>query len=76
MLIKVKTFPSSKKESIIMKKQDSFEVSVKEDPVDGKATRRVLEILADYFKIEEKKIRIVKGIKERSKIFELPDKDI
>lgn len=73
MFIKVKTFPSSKKESIIMKKNDSFEIKVKEDPIEGAATRRVVQLLADYFKIERGKIKIVKGQKERSKIFKLPD---
>ncbi|MDD4409279.1 MAG: DUF167 domain-containing protein [Candidatus Pacebacteria bacterium] len=73
MFIKVKVFPSSKKEVILAKKEDSFEIKVREDPVDGRATERVIEILAEYFSIDKKRIRIIKGAKERSKIFELPD---
>lgn len=74
MFIKVKAIPSSKKESIIKKKEDSFEIKVKEDPINGDASNRIIEILADYFNIEKKKIRVIKGFKERSKIFEIPDK--
>lgn len=73
MYIRVKTFPSSKEESVIRKGPDSFEIRVKEDPIDGKATERVMEIIADYFDINRNMIRIVKGGKERSKIFLLPD---
>jgi len=73
MFIKVKVIPSSKKESIIVKKQDSFEICVKEEPVQGMANFRVIEIVADYFKVKKEKVRLIKGFKQRSKIFEILD---
>ncbi|MFA6252015.1 MAG: DUF167 domain-containing protein [Candidatus Paceibacterota bacterium] len=73
MLIKVKVIPSSKKESVIAKKQDSFEVCVREDPVRGAASLRAIEIIADFFNIKAEKVRLVKGFKQRNKIFEIPD---
>lgn len=73
MFIKVKVIPSSKKDSITEKKKDSFEVCVKEDPVQGMASLRTIEILADYLKVKKEKIRLVKGFKQRSKIFEIFD---
>ena len=71
MLIKVKVFPNSKKEEIIKKSEDSFEVRVKEKPEKGKANREVVRVLSSYFKIPESKIRLVKGFKKRNKIFEI-----
>jgi hypothetical protein len=71
MLIKVKVFPSSKKEEIVKKAEDSFEVKVKEKPQKGQANKRVSEILSSYFKIPESKIRLIKGARQKNKIFEI-----
>lgn len=74
MFIKVRAVPSSKKESITKKKEDTFEIKVKEDPINGDASNRIIDILANYFNIEKGTIRVIKGFKERNKIFEIPDK--
>ncbi|RLC39924.1 MAG: DUF167 domain-containing protein [Candidatus Nealsonbacteria bacterium] len=71
MLIKVKVFPSSKKEEIIKKSGDSFEVKVKEKPRRGEVNKKLVEVLAFYFKISKAKIKLIKGTKKRSKIFEI-----
>ena len=42
MLIKVKVFPDSKKEKIIKKSEDSFDVEVKARAQGGKANREVV----------------------------------
>jgi len=71
MLIKVKVFPDSKKEEIAKKSEDSFAIKVKEKPREGQANERVFEILSFYFKVPKSKIRLIKGFKERNKIFEI-----
>ena len=71
MLIKVKVFPSSKREEIIKKSEDSFEIKVKAKPIKGEANRGVVRVLASYFKIPESKIRLIKGFKQRNKIFKI-----
>ncbi len=73
MLIKVKVFPNSKKEEVIKKSEDSFEVKVKAKPEKGRANREVVKLLSVYFKIPESKIKLIKGFKERNKIFEIRD---
>jgi uncharacterized protein (TIGR00251 family) len=73
MLIKVKVFAGSEKDEIIKKKDDEFEVRVKEKAEEGRANRAVIKVLANYFKIDESKIRLVKGFKERNKIFEIKE---
>jgi len=71
MLIKVKIFPNSKKEEIVKKLEDSFEVRVKERPERGLANKGVARILSSYFKLPKSKIRLVKGFRRRNKIFEI-----
>jgi len=70
MLIKVKVFPNSKKEKIIEKSENSFEIWVKEKPVKGQANRAVTNLLSDYFN-KSKKIKLVKGFKKKNKIFSI-----
>ena len=74
MLIRVKVFPKSKKDEIIKKSEDSFEVKVKEKPEQGRANEKVLQILSKFFGIEKNKFRLIKGGKSRSKIFEVLNK--
>jgi len=71
MLIKVKVFPNSKKEEIIKKSENSFEIKVKEKPERGLANKEVIRILSFYFKIPESKMRLIKGFKQKNKIFEI-----
>jgi len=71
MLIKVKVFPNSKKEEIIKKTEDSFEVRVREKPIRGLANKAVTNALSLYFKIPASKLRLIKGFRERNKLFEI-----
>jgi len=71
MLIKVKVFPNSKREGIIKKSEDSFGIKIKEKPEKGLANRKVMNVLSSYFKIPLSKIRLIKGFKQRNKIFEI-----
>ena len=71
MLIKVKVFPNSKKQEIIKKSKDSFEIKVKAKPIKGLANKAVIGVLSLYFKIPASKIKLVKGFKQRNKIFEI-----
>lgn len=71
MLIKVKVFSSSKKQGISKTKKDSFEVNVKEKPIQGQANQAVVNILAEYFKVSQKKIKLIKGFRQRNKVFKI-----
>jgi hypothetical protein len=73
MLIKVKVFPESKDPEIIKKSEDSFDIKVKEKPKMGEANQAVITLLSYYFEIPRGKIRLIKGAKERSKIFEIKE---
>ncbi|MCK4473705.1 DUF167 domain-containing protein [Candidatus Parcubacteria bacterium] len=71
MLIKVKVFPNSKKQEIIKRAKDSFDVKVKAKPIKGQANREVIKALASFLKIPESRIRMIKGFKQRNKVFEI-----
>jgi hypothetical protein len=71
MLIKVKVFPNSKIDEIVKKSDDEFEVKVKEKAEEGRANKRAREILARYLNIPEKKLVLIRGAKQRNKIFKL-----
>ena len=71
MLIKVKVFPDSKEESITKKSEDSFEISVREKPIMGLANKAVISALSSYFGVSASGIRLIKGFRERNKVFEI-----
>ncbi|MDD5626024.1 MAG: DUF167 domain-containing protein [Patescibacteria group bacterium] len=75
MLIRVKVFPNSKKESANWrtKNNNSFEIKTKEKPEQGRATERVIKILAMHFNLPESKIRLIRGAKTRNKWFDIID---
>ena len=75
MLIKVKVFPASKKEEIVEKSENSFEIKVKERPIMGQANKGVIKVLSSYFKIPESEIRLIKGFREQNKIFKISKLD-
>lgn len=71
MLIKIKVFPKSKKEEILKKSEDSFEIRIKEKPERGEANDAAIRILSSFLKIPREKIRIIKGSKQRNKILKV-----
>jgi hypothetical protein len=73
MFLKIKVFPNYKKEEIMQKSDDEFEVRVKEKAEEGKANKAVIKVIANYFKVDESKIKLIKGFKERNKIFEIKE---
>lgn len=73
MLIKVKIFLAEKKRGVVKKKEDEFEVRVKSKPIKGEANREIVSLLANFFSLPEKKIKIIKGQKRRNKIIKIID---
>ncbi len=72
MLIKVKVHPEAKKEALI-KKGDNFEIWIREKPIRGQANQAVINALADYFECPRSDIRLIKGFRQRNKIFEISE---
>lgn len=70
-IIRVKVFPNARKEEVVEKTGDRFEVRVKVKPQEGRANQAVIAALAEYFKISKQDIRLIKGGKQRNKVFEI-----
>ncbi|MFA5013210.1 MAG: DUF167 domain-containing protein [Candidatus Paceibacterota bacterium] len=73
MLINVKAFPSSKKEEIISKGESGFDVFVREKPINGEANRAITRVLSQYFNVPDSEAKLVKGFRQRNKIFSIRD---
>jgi hypothetical protein len=69
MKIKIKLHPNSSQEKIVeIEKDKSYEVWIKEKPIDGKANEELVKFLKKHFK---KSAKIVSGLSSRKKIIEL-----
>lgn len=76
MYIHVKVIAGARKESFLPRparrgreiSEDHFEISVKEKAERNMANARVLELVAEYFKVSKNKVRIVNGHRHPSKL--------
>jgi uncharacterized protein (TIGR00251 family) len=70
MRISIKVKPRSKTEEVVGE-GDSLIVRVKEPPIEGRANRAVVRLLARHFGVPESSVRICRGFKTRDKVIEL-----
>jgi uncharacterized protein YggU (UPF0235/DUF167 family) len=73
MYIHVAVTAGAKKESLKKKSKDHFLISVKEKAERNMANARVLELVAEHFKISKGKVRIINGHKHPSKLIIIED---
>lgn len=71
MLIRVFVTPNARVASVAEVGENSFEVKVDERAEGGRANKRLLEVLSNYFNVPKSKISIVSGAKSRDKIVEV-----
>ncbi len=71
MLIRVFVTPNAREASVVKVSDDYFEVRVDERAVGGRANKRLLEILAEHFKIPKSRITILKGTTKRNKFVQV-----
>ncbi len=69
MRIKIKVRPNARTEEV-KQNGDVLVVSVKEPAEKGKANKAVVKLLEKYF---ERKVRIVSGVKNKTKVIEVID---
>ena len=77
--VKIKLLPGSSKNQIIGKEGDVFKVKVTPPPVDGKANKALIALLAKRLGLPKRDIKIVSGKSSRLKtirISGLPQKEI
>lgn len=71
MKIGVLVKPNSKKEGVTTNEDGTLTVRVNAPPVDGKANKRVIELLSEYFKKPKSSIQIVHGSSGKKKLFDI-----
>lgn len=69
--LQVKVKPNSKKQAIEQSSDGSFTAHLKSPPVDGKANRELIELLAQQFNVPKSYIRIKSGLSSRNKLIEI-----
>ena len=67
----VKVKPNSKKQTIEESTDGSLTVHLKSPPVDGKANKELIEVLAEKFNVRKSSIRIKSGLSSKTKLIEI-----
>ena len=75
MYLKVKVTTGAKKESFKKKKEDAFEISVKEKPERNMANKRIIDLLAEHLEVSKGKVKIVSGHHRPNKLFSILEKN-
>jgi len=73
MYIKVRVKAAARKEKLEVLKEDHLSISVCEKAERNMANQRVCQLVATYFQISPKSVRIVSGHQSPSKILSIPD---
>ncbi|MFH1505137.1 MAG: DUF167 domain-containing protein [Candidatus Omnitrophota bacterium] len=74
MIVKVRVFPRAKKPRV--EPFDSgLKIYVSEPAVEGKANKKLIEVLAEYYHKKKRDITIIKGQKQRNKVVSIDEKN-
>ena len=71
MKISVLVKTKSKNEGVEKLSDDSYVVRINVPPVEGRANKRVIELLAKYFDCPKSQVILIRGLKGKNKIFEI-----
>lgn len=71
MMIRIRASPNSKKPKVISLGDDCFSVKIDAVADEGKANRRLIEIMSDHFNVPKSSIRITRGLKSKDKMVEI-----
>lgn len=73
MVVVVHVKPRARRESVEKGADGALVVRLSAPPVDGKANTRLLQILAEHFKVPRSSLEIVSGERARKKLIWVPD---
>jgi len=68
MKINLSVVPNAKKAEVEKIDEENYRVRVDAPASEGKANKRLIEILSEYFNVQKSSIKILKGFKNRNKI--------
>lgn len=70
MQIKVRVVTNAKKERIISE-GDVYKIYVSAPPEKGKANKKIIELVADYFKVKKSSVSIISGLRSKEKTIKI-----
>lgn len=71
MYIKVRVIPKSKREQINKIDSETFEITVKEPAERNLANNRIKELIAEFYGVKIKEVRLITGHHSGSKILDV-----
>lgn len=71
MKIQVKVSPNAKEAKVEKESEGVLRVKVNAPAREGKANKRLIEILAEYFSKPRSSMKIVKGLTSKNKVVEI-----
>ncbi len=72
-MFNVKVKPNSKQQAIILEEDGSLTVRLQSPPVEGKANKELIQVLADRFGVRQSQISIRSGERSRTKRVEVDE---
>jgi uncharacterized protein len=73
MKISVRVRPNSSREEV-SREGDLFIVRVKEPPLQGRANRAIINLLAEHFGVPTSQVSILSGLRGKDKVVEIADR--
>lgn len=73
MNLNVLVKPNARKEELIQVDETTFQIKVGVPPEDGKANKRVIELLARHLGVPKSRLEIIKGHKSRQKVIQVDE---
>lgn len=71
MKLQIQVKPNSRQESVQRQPDGSYKISLNAPPAEGRANERLVEVLAEHFKVPKSRISILKGASSRKKVVEV-----
>ena len=71
MRVEVRVSPRSSRSEIVELGANRYKVYMHAPAVDGKANRKLAEMLAEYFGTKKNRVKIVSGLKAKNKVVEI-----
>jgi uncharacterized protein (TIGR00251 family) len=71
MIVSVRVTPRAKKQEVITIGDRILKVKLVSPPIEDKANKELINVLADFYKVKKSSVHIVKGFHSRNKTVEI-----
>jgi uncharacterized protein (TIGR00251 family) len=71
MRLQITVKPNARRESVTLQPDGSYKVALNAPPRQGEANQRLIELLADFFKVAKSSVRILHGATGKTKLVEI-----